>query len=328
MGNSTRTLQNVVDSVSTIGDLAPVLTNTGGYANEPALTIANRAMADLIAERFNWKWNRLKINPFTLSSNQQDYASVSLAKLGWLETAAVVDVNNTTFPKPTYRLEVARELPIASVQGNPFQICWLPNSLLETGSWPGAGTLYVNPVGAVSTPQNPPTNILDANGNILVLTVFGLTGGTPPVAPAGSAGGVVVADGTAQWRVADPASAGFRVSPTPPGAGNVWLVRLFAQMSAVRFSSLGQTLDPLPDDFSNFFDEGFISYAHQYSADPAVRARFSERRAMWMQSLMEAARQGDREPESFGFFPDRPVASPGYALGLSAGWPFPGVRRF
>lgn len=330
MGNSTVKLQDIVDSASTIAELQPVFVATSGFASEPALTIANAVMSDLIAQRFNPKWNRIRIAPFPLTSNQQDYPSVQLRNLGWLESAAIVDQNNTSFPKPTRPIETVRDLPISSdASGWPGQVASLPNSLMEYGSWPGPGFVYVNPIGAVAgTPNNQPTAIQDANGVILTLTTYGTTGATPPVAPNPPVIGTPVVDGSAAWTICDPGADGFRVDPRPASGGNVWVLRIFAQAKAVRFTSLSQTLDPIPDDYSNWFQTGFTAYAHRYSSNPAMQGRWMAMRQEWLEALTRSIQESNREPTVFGFVPDRPLMDPGGGFGPSVGYPYPGRRRY
>jgi hypothetical protein len=193
MGNSTKTLQNIVDSVTSIGDLALNLP-VGGWGNEPSLTIANDVMTELLSKKFPWKWNRKVVAPFYTNTLQHDYAQVSLTDIGWIENASLIDINSTSLPKRLEWLEAVRDLARSSQSaGRPMKICWLPNDQLVQGVWPGAGKVYTNPVGAIALPDNPTTNILDANGNILVLTTYGITGGVAPLAIAsrgrGNSGG-------------------------------------------------------------------------------------------------------------------------------------------
>jgi hypothetical protein len=324
MGNSTITLQSVVDSVSTIGDLNPVLNNTGGYSSEPALGISNDVILELIAARFNWKWNRLRVPPFPLVGWQQDYPTVNLYNVGWGEGAARVDVNNTSIPKPTRPIMFVREIPITSqTWGWPNSICWLPNDQLEYDAWPGPDKEFQNPIGASPPPHNPRTAILDANNNILLVTSYGTTGQTAPVLPANSVAGTTIVDGTVTWTVCDPNAAGFRVWPITPQAGNVWLIRAFVQKKAQLFTSLSQTIDPIPDDYSKWFKDGFIAYAHRHSTNPAVQAKFPMLRQQWLGSMLDAAKQGNRETEGFGFYPAAGVMSDIGSYEIGPAWPFP-----
>lgn len=328
MGNSTIRLQTIMDQVSAIGDLNPMFNNTGGFADEPAITIANDVMSELISVRFPWKWNQIKIPPFPVNTYQQDYAT-PLMNLGWLQYGLRVDVNNSTYPPPTWPIYVVRDLPVSNVQsGFPYQACWFNNADLEQGQWPGAQKEYIQPIGANTPPQNPPTNITDAEGNILVLTQYGTTGLTPPVAPPPPDPepdnwpvGQVIVDGTCEWTVVDPAAQGFRLAPMPPAGGQVWLIRLFGQKKAIPFVNLKQKLDPIPDDQAKWFRDGCVAYAHRYSSNPAVKARYPQMKGEWLAAMDAEARQNDREDESHGFFPDKSIMSPGYCTDPGP-WPY------
>jgi hypothetical protein len=334
MGNSNITLQQIVDGVSTIGDLNPVLVSTGGFASEPALTISNDVAGDMFSERFPWKWNRMKIKPFILIPWQQDYASLTQRNIGWLENGFRVQLNSTAVPPPVWPIQAVRDLPVSRVgAGWPAQACWFPDDQLEQGVWPGPLVVFTDPQTWTQNTRNPWINILDADGNILVLTKWGTTGLVPPVAPPwpDPSGpppdnypvGVVITDGTCQWTVADPYAQGFRLYP-PPGdvSASTWLIRLFAQTKAPFFSSLQQKIDPIPDDYSKWFRDGFVAYAHRYSAVPAVKARFAQMKNDWLTAMGQAARQGDREDESKGFFPDKGLLSPEYYTDPGPGNPY------
>lgn len=320
--NSTITIQNIVDTTSTIGDLTPVF-NAGGYSDQPALNIANAVMTEMLSARFNWKFNRIIVPPFYTISWQQDYASVNLATVGWLEHAVMVDINNTALPKPIYWPECVRDLERTSFQfGRPDKVCWLPNDQLVQDVWPGVGVTYTNPLGAVQTPTNKNTNIRDANNNILILTTYGVTGGVAPLAAVNAAAGVVVNDGTCVWTVADPKAQGFRLSPLPPQQGVVYQAYIIAQARPVRITTLAQTLEPIPDDYAKYFEDGFIAYCHRHSTAPIVRNRFAQMREEWLNAMVAARGQGDRERDSAGFVPERSIMQDNVALPAGPSWPF------
>lgn len=327
--NSNIRVQDVVDEVAVIGDLTPVLKSTGGYADQPAINISNNVMAELISVRFPWKWNRIKVLPFVLNPLQQDYASLDIKYIGWVENGVRIDINNTQVPPPSWPVTAVRDIAVDNtIGGFPGEYCWFPNRQLEQGAWPGPGITYLNPIGPQATNENQwPMNILDAEGNILVMTKYGTTGLVPPLPPPWTPPpsdpdaqepsnypvGVVIQDGTCEWTVADPDAQGFRFLPRPPQGGNVWLMRLFAQRKAPpRFKSLSEYIDPIPDDYAQWFIDGFIAYAHRYSSNPQVVARFQQVRQNWLDAVAAAARQGDREDESKGFFPDQPIQAPSF----------------
>jgi hypothetical protein len=68
MGNSSYTLQNLVDIARTRGDIAPALP-TGGSYETVACSAANDAMTAMLAgsakgSPFNFKFNRILVPPF------------------------------------------------------------------------------------------------------------------------------------------------------------------------------------------------------------------------------------------------------------------------
>jgi hypothetical protein len=336
MGNSTITLQKIMDGVSAIGDLNPVFNNTGGWADEPALTIGNDVMSELISIRFPWKWNRVRIPPFALTTYQQDYSS-PVTGLGWLENGSRVDINNSSYPPPTWPIYVVRDLEASNVMGGwPYQVCWFYNRDLQQGVWPGPSIIYTQPIGANTAPSNPLTNITDVYGNILVLVKYGITGLLPPVATyppinpsdplsppdyTADVSGQIIPDGTCEWLIVSPDAQGFRVNPRPPQAGQVWLIRLFGQQTATLFTKLNQLINPIPDDQAKWFRDGCVAYAHRYSSNPKVKALFEPMKADWFGAMELATKQNDREDESKGFFPDKSVMAPSYTTDPGP-WPY------
>lgn len=328
MGSSTTTIQSINDYVSSMGELQPVLP-TGGYSTLVALGIATDVMSAMIAQRFNWKWNRMKVPPFYTNSWQQDYAQLSKTTwpaplLGWIEGAYWVDINNTALPKPTYPIEVKRDLPVTSISGNPpAKVDWFPNSQLNFGVWPGAGKVYTQPLGATQTPTNPPTNIIDSAGNILILTTYGTTGSVAPAAPANSAEGVTVNDNTCVWTVADPNSQGFRLIPLPPQQGVVYQVNIVAQMQAPpAFTSMGAQINPVPDDYAVWFREGYKAFCYQMSPNPQMQLAFEKKKEGWLNAMAQAMKQGDREDTDAGFIPDRSVVAAQGGIDIGPANPF------
>ena len=309
---------------------------------------------------FPWKWNRMTLNSaptdtWTGGKNmltngwQQDYATLISAQggnggggatdlIGWIQDAIILDINNTAPRQPYWGLEVVRELPVTFAQwGRPLQICWLVNKDLQYGIWgggttsgqggqnPQAGSVYTNPLGAASSPANPVTQIIDANNNFLILTGYGAEGSTAPVAPANSAPGTVATPGagaTTQWTVIDPYGQGFRLNPVPPQLSLTYQMQAIAQARAVLFTSLGQLLSPIPDDFHTYFFDGFVAECYRRSPELKIRGKFQDEFKMWMLALQEACGKSDKEREAFGFFPDRGIMDSWPTTQVDAGWPF------
>jgi hypothetical protein len=429
---STVPLQDIVDDAQTMSDLEPIF-NVAQATSQPALRIANTVMNAICGVPFPHKWNELKLPVFYTASYMQDYAGInpdgtSITNLAWLERGTVININNTSIPKPYRKVEVGRQLPQAtgtyfnSGTGCPlFLVNFFPNSTLYYGTWgqgnngspsfgnnPVPGSIYINPIGAsvvaaswfsgqttftltyipgglipgsalvvsnaypatytntftvvsitglnvlvsgpvvnpgiyeaggtignpavLTQPNNPITQIRDSNGNLLVLTIYGTEGIAPPLAPVNSPAGFTTSGtgATTVWTVVDPNGQGFRILPVPSQTGVVWQFNLVGQKKPIRFSSLSQTLDPLPDEFEPEFRQGFIAQAYRYSPEAKIRAKFKEEWALWLRSLEELRAKQDREQEENVFTPDRGIMGGGSsrrgAQWYGASWPFQNPR--
>lgn len=360
MPNSTITLQEVMDDASTLGDVAPAL-STGGFAFSPAISIANDVMQAMInggpaGQPYNWKWNRMNLKPFTTISYQQDYFVPGIINLGWLESAWASYLNQTSIPKFKQQVEIRKDLQVTYDQtGYPGKMCWLPNSMLQTGTWgvapfgptpgnpsgdttsltvgagglqnPGPNVIYTNPIQQLQTPVNATTCITDPNGNLWVLTTFGQCGTTQPTWPTTpvfptvlnpTATATTVTDGTVVWTAINPVGQGFRLNPIPPQTGVVWLIQPVAQMRANRFKNPGQTLEPIPDDYEWAFKQGFFAECFRRNPDAKVRSKYQQEKQQWLESLDKAVRQADREEDDYGFYPGRSIMQGDFGGGMNA----------
>lgn len=306
--SSTVTLQSVVDYVKTSGSVAPTLP-AGGFSTLQAMTHATDVMKDMLAKRFNHKFNSRIAPPFYTNSWQQDYCLVNMTDVAWLENVEGVDINNTALPKPIVYPEAVRDLQRTSwAQTPPESVAWEYNSELTKGVWPGTSQTYTAPLGTPQIPTNPSTVILDANNNILLLTTYGVTAasGTGPVAAAGAYNPnntTNINDGTCIWTVCNPNGQGWRISPLPPQQGVVFQINVRYQRRPPTFTKMGQLLSPLPDDFAGWFREGFNAYSYKMSDDAKKRMEFEPRRRDWLDALAESVKVDDRERDSAMFVP-------------------------
>lgn len=365
MPNSNTTLQQIVDDASSLGDVSPALA-TGGFSDAPAISIANDVMQAMInggpaGQPYNWKWNRFNVKPFATISYQQDYFVPGVINIGWLESCWAVNINQTSIPKQKQQLEVKKDLEVTYDQtGYPGKICWIPNSLLQTGTWgavplgptagnpsgdvgsiganpsgiqnPGPGVIYTNPIGIANQPINATTCITDPNGNLWALTTYGTCGNTQPTWPTTpvyptlqnpNQVATTVTDGTCVWTAINPSGQGFRLNPIPPQTGVVWLIQPVAQMRAPRFSALGQTLEPIPDDFVTHFKQGFFAECYRRNPDQKIRAKYQLERQLFLEALDKAVRQSDREMDDVGFYPGTSIMDTGVNMNpINPAYPF------
>lgn len=341
MANSTYKIDKLAQYAKSFPDLAPIVQQTaGGSSLEPTLTIASDVMIEMIAQVFNWKFNRFLLPLFYTNSFQQDYA-LNVVNLGWLEEGVLLDINNTAAPQPKWPLEVVKALPETFAQyGRPGQVSWLPNDQLIYGSWGAtnnstggvwpnvqASQTLTSPIGVTAMPNNPLLQVADAFDNFWVVTTYGVTGATNPfvadlnpvfptqASPTTTA--TTATDGTVVWTAVNPKGMGIRCNPIPPQTGVVYQYRLVGQYRPLAFSnglftSFNQTIEPVPDDFSKYFRDGFVAMAYAHSPDKATRGKFQDMFTIWKDSLMSAKIQGDRERDNMGFYPTTGLTSGGY----------------
>ena len=350
MANSSTTLQSIVAFAKTHPDIAPlVLTPGGGMANQPALTIANDVMIEIISQVFNWKWNRFALPLFYTNGFQQDYA-LNVINLGWLENGVIIDINNTAQPKPIYPLEVVKDLPMNSCQwGMPGQVSWLPNDQLNYGVWGGSANagdttlgnnpqplqVLTSPIGVLAMPNNPILQVKDSFGNLWVVTGYGTIGATNPFltnplfpTPANpNQVATTVTDGSVTWTAVNPKGQGVRCNPIPPQLGIVYQFNVFGQWRPFAFSNgpftqLSQVIEPIPDDFAKYFRDGFVSMAFQHSTESKIRAKSMDMKAQWMKSLMDMKIQGDRERDNSGFYPATSLLQQPFTIFPGPSFPF------
>ena len=317
MPSSTITLENVIDSIAAKGVPDP-RNAPSGYGDGLALELGNEVMADLLAgaidargnvTRFNWKFNRAVAAPFQLNSWQQDYPQLAQAAgiIGWGEDCDILDINNTVMPKPlnwdgaiTWKRQLTRT---SRSRWRPAQICWMYNSDLGFGSWPGPGITFYPLLTTFSNPQNPIMNMIDAHGNLLIVTAFGVTGASAPVLPANSLEGATVVDGTVTWTVVSPTSQGFRVDWLPNATSPNYQIIPYFQIEPPKFAKLGQTLNPIPDSFSRHFFAGMEAAMYKASQNPGDMKRGEAAKMDWLKGLAVMTGQGNKEPDAYRMVP-------------------------
>ena len=100
-------------------------TNVGGFANEPALTPANKILQTILGPPFKWAWNREETT-FDTVAGQTDY-QVAISNFGYLEKATVFLADADP---PLRELEVYQVLAKDGKNNPPQRIA----PILEDGS--------------------------------------------------------------------------------------------------------------------------------------------------------------------------------------------------
>jgi hypothetical protein len=209
---------------------------------------------------------------------------------------------------------------VVSISGNNAVVTAVVNpGIYDAGGVIGNAT-------SNSMPNNPITQIRDANGNLLLLTQYGTEGLTAPTAPPNATPGTKInrVDATTEWTVLDPFGQGFRIMPVPVQTGLLWQFSLVGQMKPVRFTSVNQTLAPLWDEFEPHFQMGLIAQLYRFSPLKAIYAKHEPAWQHWLRSLQEFRSKEDREMEENVFVPDRGImgGTAGRNRFMGPWWPF------
>lgn len=298
-----------------------------GYAYEPTLTFLNEVLQRLMSKSNPWKWNENKFPLFYTQPYQQDYpTSISQNVLGWLQGAVMIDINNITpSSKNIPPLTVVSRLQQAFIPGYPTKLCWIPNNMAVTSTWPGPNVTFQNPLALVAggpagggPGTNPPTAITDPNGNIQVVTTYGITGGSTPTWPtANAAAGTTTADGTVVWTVQDPNGVAIRLDRVASFGSNVFQINANYQTKPPVITTLKQFITPVPDDLAYLVKQGFLAFCYKQ----VDNAKFQIELTQWLLDIKEAMGASDREDQEFGFSPVDSMQDTGQSENGYVGWP-------
>ena len=323
---STLTAQQLVDYARSFSWTTPAL-GVSGYSEEPAVSFLDDIIKKILAKSNPWKWNEAKVPLFYTQPYQQDFpTSVAQGVMGWLSACTMKDINNTTAQPPIQPpVNCVARLQPTSICGNPSKICWITNSMAITGQqngtqWPGPQIPYVNPlVSAGGGPSNNPnTAITDLNGNIQVVTTYGVTGAAQPSWPAANAApGTTTADGSVVWTLIDPNGVAFRLDKMATFNSIVWQINATYQLKPPNITSLGQTISPIPDDLSYLVKQGFLAYCYKQ----VDNNKFKEEYAQWIEDIQSAMESSDREYQEYGFAPTQGLQGNSSAGTGSYGYP-------
>jgi hypothetical protein len=272
----------------------PVL-GVAGFSDEPAVSIANAVVQEILAAPYDWKWNRNQAPSFVTNTYQQDY-STSITNLGWIENASRVRIKTTQQPPQIEVIESVRDILPTSDQGDPWRMSWTPNALAACGAWT-ANLSYADPAAAATTPLNPLLQIRDRNGNVQVVTGFGVTGATEP--DWSTAAGAQTVDGTVTWTCVDPLGIAWRLNKLPGWNAIAWRITPVYQAKPPLISRLSSTWDPIPDELAFVFRQGFLAHCLRHAEDQGG----AQETALFMAMLQRALGQSDREIEDFGLIP-------------------------
>jgi hypothetical protein len=327
--SSTLNAQLLVDYARTFPWTVPVV-GLAGYSTQPAVSFLDEVVKKILAKTNPWKWNAMPFPAFQSQPYQQDYpTNISQNVMGWLQAAVIADINNTANPIPILPINAVNSLLPTMTTGRPQKISWIANAVAQTAVWgrgrpsdPGPNVPYVNPLVLLGggPSMNPLCAITDANGNILVVTTYGVTGTTAPLASVGAAAGTIVTDGSVVWTVMDPNGVALRIDALATFQSVVWEMRVLFQKKPPNITTLTQTITPIPDDLNYLVKQGFLCFCTKQTD----RSKFPAEFAQWMEDIQMAMGSSDREYCEYGFFPSAPITGGSGEGGGAGTWGYPG----
>ena len=290
--SSTITLQQVVNLASTHLDLIP-LASVGGYQSEPALSICNDVLQNILAAPLDWKFNRAEMNMFVTSPNRQDYkfAGATFFCITNVPSGVGIDLASNsalTISGTTVTIETLEQY-----NGSVGDVCYIA----------GTGSNYDSTFtqnGVTSSWGGCKYTITAINGQTITATV---SGGTP----SGTSGAAGITDfgwlaaatmvnlnvNTAILPTRHPEAA-RDLQPTSSvgipekvaviqdlgtgvlrirldraaAAGAIWGFNLVYQKKAALKTALTQTWSPVPDEISYVVRQGFLAAGYRYINSP------------------------------------------------------------
>jgi hypothetical protein len=109
---STITLQSTVNFCATHADLMP-LAGVAGYNSEPALSLCNDTLAELMSQPHDWKFNRQDMPMFVTALYQQDYLFAGATAF----TLGTNSANNTAVQSAGAQIDLASNSAITVTDG-------------------------------------------------------------------------------------------------------------------------------------------------------------------------------------------------------------------
>lgn len=328
---STITIQSVVNLCSIHGDLLP-LTGIGGYTNEPALSLANDALSEIINTPHDWKWNRVELDahvqPLVTAPRKQDYlfAGASAFTLGATSSGAAIDLASsnaitvitgvvTVNTLETHRFSVGDTVYTLGNKNAAYNSTYTDNgsSSAFSGGWV-ITAVTANSFSFAATTGQTNGDVTGAPG----ITDYGwLSSGTmsqintdaspPEIIPIQA-----VRELPAWSRVSRPEKV---CVVTDLGTGvikvrfygvpgtTIWAVNLVYQKAAPVKTALSQTWSPIPDQYSALFRQALLYRMYRYINSPLQMAELQK----LQQEILKALGADNSETSDVYLTPETPL---------------------
>lgn len=334
-GLSTISLQKIVNLAATHVDLMP-LAGVGGYQDEPALSLCNDVLAELLCAPLDWKFNRIEMGMLVTVPNKQDYmfagataftlgSSSSGAAIALATSSAISETGNTVTVSTLepHRFKVGDTVYMTGNTDANYNSTFTDDG--STSSWSGGWVITVVPntrsfkfthalsgLGVSGAPGISDfgwlasASMVELNNNSSPRNVWQLQAvrELPVLSKVANPDKVAVykdnGDGTVQLRFS-----------YVPGT-TTWGANLVYQARSPLKTALTDTWAPFPDSFSNVYRQAFLYRAYRYLNNPRAEAEY----AKMQQEIQRVMGADDREESEVHVTPtDALMDSMGYWSG-------------
>jgi hypothetical protein len=320
---STIAIQKTVNLASQHVELIPLI-GVGGYQNEPALSLANDVLQNLLASPLDFKWNRAEMNLFVTSPNRQDYLFAG-AVLFSLNSGFSAGIDLTSNNALTISGQTVTIKTLEQYNGAVGDVCYIrgtgsnyDSTFTQNGVTSGfAGNTYAITVISGLTITATLTGTASGVSGSAGINDFGwLAAGTlvnlntnTAILPTRNLNAVrdlqpysTAALPTEVAVITDLGTGVLKIRFRPvPGFGNIFGCNLVYQKKAPLKTALTDTWTPVPDEVSYVVRQGFLAAAYRYANSP--RADVEEQK---FAAVIQRALGGDeRETSDIGLVPEQ-----------------------
>lgn len=329
---STLTIQQTVNIASTYTELIP-LVGVGGISNEPALTIANETLNELLGEKHPWKFNRKDMNPLFTMRNRQDYqfAGACAFGLGDAKGVSIGLASNNAITESSFTVTVVTLDPHNFVPGDAFfmtgnTVAAYNSTFTQTpdsSAWSGGWTILATPTSTSFTFTHASSGL--AASGAAGISDFGWLEYGIMVDPVEATSPQSVKHLQAV-RMIQPVS--MILTPTKIAVitdlgtgvlkirlGNPTSVReqitLTYQAKAPLLTLLSATWSPFPDELSHVYRQMFIAQSYRFANSPRSEVEYQKAQA----NIQKALGEDDRENSDEYIVPSSPIDTFGVNIG-------------
>lgn len=336
---ATLTVQQVIDFTRTQTGLMP-LTGVGGFTNEPAVSLANDVLSELLSPPFAWKFNRQTMNIFVTQQFKQDYpfagatawTSTGGASIALVATPGISESGNTVTVNTLYAHNFTAGQTVF-MNGNTVAAYNSTFSSTPSGSSWGAGWVIT------TVPTSTSFTFLHASSGLANSGAAGITNCSwlesstmVNMNDTASAQYVWFLEAVRTLQPSSQVAVPDRVNILSDDGNGVLTIRLRSlpgpqplgvtnifQARPGLITNLSSTWTPFPDEYAFVYRQMFLAHALRYANSPRSEVEYQKAQV----GVLKALGANDRETsEEFVVPAGGSLMGNGGGAFTSYGWPF------